>query len=252
MSKIRVAGLAVAFLCVVATTRPAHADGQGGKCGEAKAELGSTSDPAMSDAVAALLDEDLLQEDGAGLGDDKAGIEQAAYLRKECDRDGDGRLEGEERSLARSLLADRRERGLRQEFAKLADQNHDGALSDDEQAMLDKKLAEREARREEYHRKLHEKFDADGDGELNADERKSLRTAWKENCGKRGDEKKECEDREKEKTKEHAKDKDKEKAKAKEEQRRKEEEARKKKCKEQEKAEYLKKKKQKEAGCKKK
>lgn len=79
---------------------------------------------------------------------------------KEFDKDGDGKLNEEERKAAREA----REKQMLEKY----DADKDGKLSDEE-----RKTA-REAMRAEHEKKMLEKYDKDGDGKLSEEERKAM------------------------------------------------------------------------------
>ena len=90
---------------------------------------------------------------------------------KKFDKDGDGKLNEEEKAELRKKMA---ERGAGRRIPPLVlekfDKDGDGKLNEDERATARKAM---EARRAE----MIEKFDKDGDGQLNNQERKAALTA---------------------------------------------------------------------------
>ena len=90
---------------------------------------------------------------------------------KKFDKDGDGKLNQEEKAELRKKMA---ERGAGRRIPPLVlekfDKDGDGKLSEDERATARKAM---EARRAE----MIEKFDKDGDGQVNNQERKAAMTA---------------------------------------------------------------------------
>lgn len=84
------------------------------------------------------------------------------------DKDGDGKLNKEEREAARAEHKARMEERRKKALEKF-DADKDGKLSEEERKVM------KEARRA----KMLERFDKDGDGELSEDERKEMRKAMK-------------------------------------------------------------------------
>ncbi len=82
------------------------------------------------------------------------------------DKDGDGKLNEEERQAARAAGKERMEAKRKEMIAKF-DKDGDGKLSEEEEQAM------REARR----KMMMEKFDKDGDGELSDDEKAEMRKA---------------------------------------------------------------------------
>ena len=80
------------------------------------------------------------------------------------DKDGDGKLNEEERETAKAARGDM-EASRRKEILEKFDADGDGKLSDEE----------KKAMREAMKKKMLEKFDKDGDGELNEEERAEMR-----------------------------------------------------------------------------
>lgn len=85
---------------------------------------------------------------------------------KEFDKDGDGKLNEEEATAARTAMRERAE-AFRKEMLAKFDADGDGKLSPEEAKTA------REARMKE----MLEKFDKDGDGKLSEEERKAAREA---------------------------------------------------------------------------
>jgi len=85
-------------------------------------------------------------------------MKAGADVLKEFDKDGDGKLNDQERAAMREQMRKNREK----EF----DKNGDGKLDDAEKAAMDEA---RKAREKE--------FDKDGDGKLSDEERKAMREA---------------------------------------------------------------------------
>ena len=112
---------------------------------------------------------------------------------KEFDKDGDGKLNEEERAAARKAMEERREatsrpardgEPIREAIIKKFDKDGDGKLNEEERAAARKAM---EARREATSRPARDggpireaiikKFDKDGDGKLNEEERAAARKA---------------------------------------------------------------------------
>jgi Ca2+-binding EF-hand superfamily protein len=91
---------------------------------------------------------------------ERKGIPIPPEVVKEFDKDGDGKLNEEERKAAR----DAREKQMLEKY----DADKDGKLSDEE------RKAAREAMRAEHEKKMLEKYDKDGDGKLSDEERKAM------------------------------------------------------------------------------
>ena len=91
---------------------------------------------------------------------------------KKFDKDGDGKLNDEEKAEIRKKMAERSGGGrkLPPFLMKKFDKDGDGELNDEEKAEARKTM---EARRKE----MIEKFDKDGDGKLNDEERKAAMAA---------------------------------------------------------------------------
>lgn len=97
-------------------------------------------------------------------------------IRAECDADGDGNLDREERKAYGRAM---REFYILQRY----DKDGDGALSEEETAVLERDKAEKERRAQqmrEARKKIREQCDADGDGKLNKEERDAYRRGMKE------------------------------------------------------------------------
>lgn len=84
------------------------------------------------------------------------------------DKDGDGKLNQEEREAAKAARERMMEAKKKEMIAKF-DKDGDGKLSEEEEQAM------REARR----KMMMEKFDKDGDGELSDDEKAEMRKAMK-------------------------------------------------------------------------
>jgi len=112
---------------------------------------------------------------------------------KQFDKDGDGKLNAEERAAAEKARAERgREKGDgdRGAMLKQLDKDGDGKLSEEE----------RQAGREQARRKLQQalggeganlqelikRFDKDGDGQLSEEERQAARRAFQDRAGRKG------------------------------------------------------------------
>lgn len=87
----------------------------------------------------------------------------AAALLAQFDKDGDGRLNEEERAEMQRVMRERRE-ARRQELLKRFDADGDGRLSEQE----------RETARETIRREMLAKYDANGNGELDPEERRAM------------------------------------------------------------------------------
>ncbi len=91
---------------------------------------------------------------------------------REHDKDGDGRLNEEERTAAREAM--------RKRFVEENDTDGDGELSDAERDAARRKMRERwEAERERRRQAFVEEHDKDGDGELSEEEREAARQAMR-------------------------------------------------------------------------
>jgi hypothetical protein len=88
------------------------------------------------------------------------------------DKDGDGKLNKEEREAAKAAREEMMEARKKEMLAKF-DKDGDGKLSDEEEEAM------REARR----KMMLEKFDKDGDGELSDDEKAAMRKAMGDRPG---------------------------------------------------------------------
>ncbi|MCP5536336.1 MAG: hypothetical protein H7A51_08905 [Akkermansiaceae bacterium] len=94
-------------------------------------------------------------------------------LLKKFDKDGDGKLNEEERAAAKEAMEARRAA-----FIKKHDTDGDGKLSDEEKKAAREAIA---AKRKEIHAAVLKEFDKDGDGKLSEEERKGVREWVKEN-----------------------------------------------------------------------
>lgn len=99
-----------------------------------------------------------------------ARVNPRADMLKKYDKDGDGKLNEQERA---AMMQDRKDtmekRRLEQE--KAFDKNGDGKLDDAERkAMMDA----RQAQRDQMIKEREKEFDKDGDGKLNDEERKAM------------------------------------------------------------------------------
>ncbi|MFD2257671.1 hypothetical protein ACFSSA_13390 [Luteolibacter algae] len=83
---------------------------------------------------------------------------------EEFDKDGDGKLNEEERQAARAAHKEMME-ARKKEVLKKFDADKDGKLNE----------SEKEAMKAEHKKRMLEKFDTDKDGELNDDEKKAMR-----------------------------------------------------------------------------
>jgi len=102
----------------------------------------------------------------------KEGRPSREEIIKKFDKDGDGKLNDEEKAELRKKMAERSGGGrkLPPFLMKKFDKDGDGKLSDEEKAEARKAM---EARRKE----MIGKFDKDGDGKLNEEERKAAMAA---------------------------------------------------------------------------
>lgn len=82
------------------------------------------------------------------------------------DKNGDGKLDEEERKAAREAMAEMRANREKEMLAKY-DKNGDGKLDGEERKIM----------RENMRKMMHKRFDNDGDGELNEEERAEMRKA---------------------------------------------------------------------------
>lgn len=98
----------------------------------------------------------------------KEGRPSREEIIKEFDKDGDGKLNDEEKAELRKKMTERSggSRKLPPFLIKKFDKDGDGQLNDEEKAEARKAM---EARRKE----MIEKFDEDGDGKLNEEERQA-------------------------------------------------------------------------------
>ena len=85
------------------------------------------------------------------------------------DKDGDGKLNEDERKAAR-LAGEDAMKARKAEMLKKFDKDGDGKLSEEEETAM----------REERKKMMLEKFDKDGDGELNDEEKAAMRKAMME------------------------------------------------------------------------
>ena len=93
---------------------------------------------------------------------------------KEFDKDGDGKLNDEERKAMMVELQKRRANGPQyQEMIKRFDKDGDGKLNDEERAAMMAELQKRRANDPRFQEML-KRFDKDGDGKLNDEERKAM------------------------------------------------------------------------------
>lgn len=88
------------------------------------------------------------------------------------DKDGDGKLNEEERKAARAARGEM-DGARKKEMLKKFDTDGDGKLSDEEKTAM----------REEMKKKMLERFDKDGDGELNEEERAEMRKSMPQRPG---------------------------------------------------------------------
>jgi Ca2+-binding EF-hand superfamily protein len=101
---------------------------------------------------------------------------EQAELRKKHDADGDGKLNADERKAYYEAMREKWQ-------LRRWDKNKDGKLSEEELAAKKAQEDEWKKRSEQYRKEqaeLRKKYDADGDGKLNADERKAYYKAIRE------------------------------------------------------------------------
>ncbi len=175
--------VAITLAAALVVAPGARAGGPGESCPEAAGSefdgFGAAGDSSLADAVDEILDEDVLEPGAAMKAGDGQRAGWAAWLARECDRDGDGVLDDGERAEAQALLAGKRAHCRQERSRKECDLDGDGRLNPEEMVLLDGKLADHERRRGEQVERLKQKFDRDGDGRLDATERQSLRLACK-------------------------------------------------------------------------
>jgi Ca2+-binding EF-hand superfamily protein len=94
------------------------------------------------------------------------------------DKDGDGKLNEEERAAAKAAGEAKMEERKKEMIAKF-DKDGDGTLSDEEKKAAREAAGDRPdpAKMEERKKEVIAKFDKDGDGKLNEEERKAAREA---------------------------------------------------------------------------
>jgi Ca2+-binding EF-hand superfamily protein len=98
---------------------------------------------------------------------------------KKYDKDGDGKLTGEERSAAWGARAEER----RQEFMKQYDKNGDGKFDEKERAAMRESFRKR---MEDWGRRRAERrYDKDGDGKLNDEEKAAMEKGQAERAAER-------------------------------------------------------------------
>lgn len=105
-----------------------------------------------------------------------ARVNMRADAIKEFDKDGDGKLNEEER---KAMMAARMAMGekLRMEREKKFDKDGDGKLSDEERKAMMEAMQKRRPNAGPQFQEMMKKFDKDGDGKLNEEERKAMREA---------------------------------------------------------------------------
>ena len=105
-----------------------------------------------------------------------ARVNMRADAIKEFDKDGDGKLNEEERKAmmeARMAMGEK----LRMEREKKFDKDGDGKLSDEERKAMMEAMQKRRPNAGPQFQEMMKKFDKDGDGKLNEEERKAMREA---------------------------------------------------------------------------
>ena len=113
------------------------------------------------------------EREGGKKGGPPEGRPSREEMIKKFDKDGDGKLNDDEKAELRKAMASKGGPGGRRlppHLLKKFDKDGDGKLSEDERAELRKGM---EARRKEF----MAKFDKDGDGKLNEEERKAAMAA---------------------------------------------------------------------------
>lgn len=103
--------------------------------------------------------------------------EMPEHVIKKFDKDGDGKLNEEERQAAREARKEMQKAG-RAKMLKRFDKDGDGKLSDEERKTARETM---QKERKEMHEALLKKFDANGNGTIDKDEREGIREWIKEN-----------------------------------------------------------------------
>lgn len=93
-------------------------------------------------------------------------------IMEKFDKDGDGKLNEEERKAARAARGEMMESRRKEMLAKF-DKDGDGKLNDEEEAAM----------KEERRKRMLERFDKDKDGELSDDEKAEMRKAMTDHRG---------------------------------------------------------------------
>ena len=128
--------------------------------------------------------------DGKLTGDEQAAAwgarmeERRREFMKEYDKDGDGKFSEEEQKAIRDGFRKRMEDWGRRRAERRYDKDGDGKLSDEEKAAMEKGEAERAAEREQRRKDFMKKYDTDGDGDISDKERRvvgeDMRRRWTE------------------------------------------------------------------------
>ena len=94
------------------------------------------------------------------------------------DKDGDGKLNDEEKAAAKAAFEAKMEERKKEAIAKF-DKDGDGKLNEEERKAAREAAGDRPdgAKMEEHKKEAIAKFDKDGDGKLNEEERKAAREA---------------------------------------------------------------------------
>ena len=128
--------------------------------------------------------------DGKLTGDEQAAAwgarmeERRQEFMKEYDKDGDGKFNEKEREAMRESFRKRMEDWGRRRAERRYDKDGDGKLSEEEKAAMEKGEAARTAERDKRRKEFMAKYDKDGDGEISSDERgaagEDMRRRWTE------------------------------------------------------------------------
>jgi len=107
----------------------------------------------------------------------KGNREVPEHVIKKFDKDGDGKLNEEERKAAREARTKMQKEG-KAKMLKRFDKDGDGKLSDEERKTARETM---QKQRKEMHEAMLKKFDANGNGEIDKDERDGIREWIREN-----------------------------------------------------------------------
>lgn len=102
-----------------------------------------------------------------------ARMNMGAEAIKQFDKDGDGKLNDQERAAMMEARKEQMEK-MRLAREKEFDKNGDGKLDDAEKADMMAKMNERNPEAAARMKEMVKRFDKDGDGKLNDDERKAM------------------------------------------------------------------------------